>query len=372
MKFNKKKAFKCLAVAASVMVMGSTMVAMTACGGSDSGTLVVYTNSGSGGRSKWWEAEAKEAGFNITVVDGGADAMKNKIEAEKNNPQGDVMCGLNAMGWSDLKAKGLLEQYVPSWAGDVTAGMNDPDGYYHAIAQESTLLIYDKEVVGEGKEVSVPSDWLDLWNPSNTQYHGRFQCWSALTGGTTQNVLAGIMARYRDDENGKYGVSSEGWNQIKLMYTYGVRAQGNVFDALSNKNPDHTNYKIALGQWYSSGIKNYSETYYNKSKTQHLLEGVGYVVPEVGVPHPITGCGIIKGTKKLELAQKFLDWYGGEEFQTKWAQKWDTAPCNEKALANASDEAKTFAALPTQAIDWNWAQSHMGEWIQEITLQYMK
>lgn len=370
MRTNKKTIFKCLAVASAVMVMGSAAVGLAACNGtSSSDRLVVYTNSGSGGRDTWWEAEAKKAGFNVKVIDGGADAMKEKIVSEQRNPQGDVMCGLNAMGWEDLKNQQLIEKYVPSWANDVAEGMNDPDGYYHAIAQESILLIYDKEV---WTAETAPKDWTDIWNPANTQYHGQFQCWSALTGGTTQCVLTGIMARYRDDENGKYGVSSEGWQQIRNMYTYGVRAQGNVFDAMSNKNPSHTNYKVSMGQWYSSGLKNYSETYYNKSKDQHLLQGVGYVVPEAGVPHTITGCGIIKGTKKLELAKKFLDWYGGEEFQTLWAQTWDTAPCNLKALENASEDAKAFASLPEQKIDWKWAQSHMGEWIQEITLQYMK
>ena len=370
---KSKKFLKCLAVASAVVMSGAMVGALSACdSASSSDLLIVYTNSGSGGRSGWWEAEAKKAGFNVKVIDGGADIMKQKIISEAKNPQADVMCGLNAMGWSDLKARNLLEHYVPTWSGDIPEGMNDADGYYHAITQESELLIYDKEVVGEGKQVAIPSDWTDLWNPANTQYHGRFQCWSSLTGGTTQNTLTGILARYRDDENGKYGVSTEGWTQIKLMYQYGVKAQGNVFDALSNKTPGHSNEKISFGQWYSSGVKNYSDTYYNKSKNQHLLEGVGYVVPSVGVPHVVTGCGIIKGTKKLETAQKFIDWYGSAEFQTSWAQTWDTAPCNTKALANASDEAKAFAALKTQDIDWGWAQEHMGEWIAEINLNYMK
>ncbi len=375
MKLNKKKVFKCFAVMAAAMTMGTTVIGMTACdalGGGD--TLVVYTNSGSGGRAKWWEKEAKEAGFNITVVDGGADKMKEKIIAEAKNPQADVMCGLNTMGWSDLKARGLIEQYVPKWADHVDEGLNDPDGYYHAITKETILLIYDKEVMGEGEnKLAPPSDWIDIWNPANTQYHGKFQCWSSLGGGTTQVVLSSIMHRYKSDaSDAKYGVSPEGWTQIKNLYTYGVKAQGNVFDALSNKNPDHSNYPICMGQWYSSGIKSYSETYYNKSKTQHLLEGVGYVVPEVGVPYAVTGCGIIKGTKKKETAQKFLDWYGSDEFQTKWAQKWNTAPANNVAWQSASEDAKLYTSLKQQEIDWAWAQSHMGDWIAEIELQYMK
>lgn len=323
--------------------------------------LVVYTNSGSGGRADWWTKKAKEAGFtNITIVNGGASAMAEKIKAERENPQADVMCGLNAMGWTNLKNEGLLVQFVPSWADLVDEGMNDPDGYYHGICKEATLLVYDKNV---WTKEEAPSDWLDLWQDENTQYHGTFQCWSALTGGTTQSNLTGILSRYRSDaDDALYGVSPEGWEQIKKLYTYGVSAEGDVISAIAATTGSQQN--VHCGQWYSSGIKSYSETYEVE---------LGYVVPEVGVPYNITGCGILKGAKNPITAALFLEWYGGTEFQTQWAQAWDTAPVNREAWeAGASEDAKTYTALPQQQIDWAWAQQHMGEWVEYITLQFMK
>ena len=323
--------------------------------------LVVYTNSGAGGRADWWTKKAKEAGFtNITIVNGGASAMAEKIKAERENPQADVMCGLNAMGWTSLKSEGLLVQYVPSWAGLIDEGMNDPDGYYHAICKEATLLVYDKNVWTKDE---APSDWLDLWQDENTQYHGTFQCWSALTGGTTQSNLTGILHRYKSDaDDALYGVSPEGWEQIKKLYTYGVSAEGDVISAIAATTGSQQN--VHCGQWYSSGIKSYSETYEVE---------LDYVVPEVGVPYNITGCGILKGAKNPITAALFLDWYGGTEFQTQWAQAWDTAPVNREAWeAGASENAKTYTSLPQQQIDWAWAQQHMGEWVEYITLQFMK
>ena len=323
--------------------------------------LVVYTNSGSGGRADWWTKKAKEAGFtNITIVNGGASAMSEKIKAERKNPQADVMCGLNAMGWADLKNEGLLLQYVPTWAPLVDEGMNDPDGYFHAITKEAILLVYDKNTWTADK---APSDWLDLWQDGNTQYHGTFQCWSALTGGTTQVNLTGILHRYKSDaSDAKYGVSPEGWEQIKKLYKYGVSASGDVISAIAAT--DGSQKDVHCGQWYSSGIKSYSETYEVE---------LGYVVPEVGVPYAITGCGIIKGTKNPITAALFLEWYGSTEFQTTWAKAWDTAPANSEAWeAGASEDAKMYTALPQQQIDWAWAQQHMGEWVEYITLQFMK
>ena len=323
--------------------------------------LVVYTNSGSGGRADWWTKKAKEAGFtNITIINGGASAMSEKIKAERENPQADVMCGLNAMGWVDLKNEGLLEQYVPTWANLVDSGINDPDGYFHGIAKEAILLVYDKNTWSKEE---APKDWLDLWSDENPQYHGTFQCWSSLTGGTTQVNLTGILHRYKSDaEDARYGVSPEGWEQIRKLYEYGVSASGDVISAIAATTGSQKD--VHCGQWYSSGIKSYSETY---------EVSLDYVVPEIGVPYAITGCGIVKGSKNLITAKLFVDWYGSTEFQTIWAQAWDTAPANTEAWeAGASEDAKTYTALPMQEIDWEWAQSHMGEWIEYITLQFMK
>lgn len=323
--------------------------------------LVVYTNSGSGGRADWWTKKAKEAGFtNITIVNGGASAMSEKIKAERKNPQADVMCGLNAMGWADLKNEGLLMQYVPTWAPLVDEGMNDPDGYFHAITKEAILLVYDKNTWTADQ---APKDWLDLWQDGNTQYHGTFQCWSALTGGTTQVNLTGILHRYKSDAaDAKYGVSPEGWEQIKKLYQYGVSASGDVISAIAAI--DGSQKDVHCGQWYSSGIKSYSETYEVE---------LDYVVPEVGVPYAITGCGIVKGCKNPITAALFLEWYGSTEFQTTWAKAWDTAPANREAWeAGASEDAKKYTNLPQQQIDWAWAQQHMGEWVEYITLQFMK
>ena len=323
--------------------------------------IVVYTNYNTGSRADWWTKKAKEAGFtNITIVNGGASAMSEKIKAERKNPQADVMCGLNAMGWADLKNEGLLMQFVPSWAALVDEGMNDPDGFFHAITKEAILLVYDKNT---WTAEQAPSDWLELWKDENSQYHGTFQCWSALTGGTTQVNLTGILHRYKSDAaDAKYGVSPEGWEQIRKMYEYGVSASGDVISAIAAV--DGSQMNVHCGQWYSSGIKSYSETYEVE---------LDYVVPEVGVPYAITGCGIIQGSKNPITAALFIEWYGSTEFQTVWAQAWDTAPANREAWeAGASDDAKLYTNLPQQQIDWAWAQEHMGEWVEYITLQFMK
>lgn len=195
---------------------------------------------------------------------------------------------------------------------------------------------------------------------------GTYYSWqeSNLTGGTTQNVIAGILSRYKSDAaDALYGVSPEGWNAIKSIYEHGVpdTTNGNTPSAIAETTGSLAS--VTCGQWYSSGIKSYSEQY-------NL--NLDYVVPEIGVPYAITGCGIVKGSKKIVTAKLFLEWFGGVEYQTEWAKKWDRAPANKLANeAGCSELTKATTSIKAQDIDWAWAQSHMGEWIQHITMNIM-
>ena len=93
--------------------------ALAACGGSTgenaqgSGDdlLTIYTNSGTGGRDVWLTEHAKEAGFNIQVVNMGASDVTNRLISEKNNPLCDVVFGPNALEFEKMKANELLQKW---------------------------------------------------------------------------------------------------------------------------------------------------------------------------------------------------------------------------------------------------------------------
>ena len=69
---------------------------MAAAGGTDkSEKLVIYTNSGSNGRDAWLKDYAKQAGYNVEVVQIQGGDLANRIISEKNNPQADLVFGLN-------------------------------------------------------------------------------------------------------------------------------------------------------------------------------------------------------------------------------------------------------------------------------------
>ena len=200
--------------------MAVTGTAEAATGADVKGTgvpLTVYTNSGNSGRKEWLIERAKQDGFELAVLEEGAGAVQQRIIGEAANPIADVVYGLNAIIWNDLISRDLLVSYdAPSWAAEVSEGLNDPNGYYYAIVKQAIVLAYDKNQVSEE---DAPTDWTDLW--TNEKFFGKYEASGRLTAGTTRNVIAGILSRY-SDPNGELGVSDEGWEAIAAYYQHGV------------------------------------------------------------------------------------------------------------------------------------------------------
>ncbi len=315
-------------------------------------TLIVYSNSLTDGRQEWLAEKAKEKGFNLEFVSGGGGEISNRIITEKNNPVADIVFGPNQVDFNNMKAAGALEHYVPTWSGEVTPGLNDKDGYFHAIVKQAILLVYGLNQLDAN---TAPKDWLDL--PAN--FKGKYEVPSSLGGGTTRTVLSSILIRYRDP-NGDLGISEEGWKKVEEYLHNGVPSvQGeDLFGKIADK-------KVIGGQIWSSGIAGREEQYKVK---------VGLVQPEVGVPFVIEGFGIVKGTKKLEKAKEFVEWFGSAEVQADWSKKFTSMPASTKALSLADPSVIEFEKQFTkiQDIDWQFVTENLEKWMEKIELQIMK
>lgn len=342
--------------------------ALTACGGSSSAqagsgeagsnqgtgaTLNVYTNSNTEGRDEWLMERAAKDGFHVQVVGAGAADIQNRLLAEKSSPIADVVFGLNAIIWESLKAEDILVSYVPDWADEIPSGLNDPDGYYHAIVKQAILLVYD---LNQMSAEEAPKDWPDLW--TNPAFDQKYEYQTSLGGGTVRNVLAGILVRYADP-NGDLGVSQEGWDAIAAYYQHGVPSEEGV-DLYAQITSDLST--VLCGQMWSSGIETRDQQYGTKT---------GYVVPEIGVPYAVEGVAVVNGTKNLEEAQRFVDWFGSAQIQGEWAETFSTLPANTNAVGKANEFNQEIAQMKAQDIDWALVAENIDAWCEKIMLEYM-
>lgn len=321
--------------------------------------LTVYTNSGSSGRDAWLTERAAKEGFNLVVLEDGAGAIQQRLIGEATNPIADVVYGLNAIIWNDLISRDILIPIdAPSWASEVSAGLNDVNGYYYAIVKQACILAYDADKLTADE---APKDWPDLWN--NEKLHGRYRVEEKLTGGTTRNIIAGILCRYLDP-NGELGVSDEGWAEIEKFFKYGVvaEAETNLYQEMVDENKP-----AIMGQMWSSGVVQYDNEFGTHS---------GWAIPEVGVPYAVEGIALVNGVQKDEAkkaeALRFVEWFGSAEIQGEWAEQFGTMPANEKAAAKADPKQVELCSIKAQDIDWAVVAASIDDWCEKITLEYMQ
>lgn len=343
-----------ITAAAAIALTGCTAGAEdTADSGGDGGsgdTLIVYTNSNSDGRGEWITEKAGEAGIDIEIVGlGGAD-LTNRIIAEKNNPVGDVVFGLNNMFFEQLKAEEAITAYEPAWADEVPADSGDPaDGVFWPLVEQAIVTVYD-----ENRITDAPTDEEDLWSED---YAGRYEVNPALGQATPQLVLASILTRYLD-EDGDLGVSDEGWEKVEAYYANGSPAVEGT-DLYARISRDEVDYGVLP----SSGIASRDEEYGTTT---------GMIVPEYGVPYVTEQIAQINGTGNEDKAQEFIDWFGSAEVQGEFAAEFNSMPVNEGAVAQANPEVvELLDTLPRQDIDFGFVSENLGAWVEKVTLEYI-
>jgi iron(III) transport system substrate-binding protein len=314
--------------------------------------LIVYTNSASDGRGDWLKEKAAEKGFTLEIVEGGGGDIKNRLIAEKNNTLADVVYGLTEMDFEALKSEDLLVQYVPSWAGETPEGTNNKEGYFHPIVEQAKFMIYNSDVYNAE---TAPQDFPDLWEKE--EFHGKYHVPTVLGGNTDRAVIAGILVRYLDPK-GDLGVSDEGWKAIKAYFDNGYKTpegEDNFANLASGKTP--------ISHIFASGLMGRSKEFNHKP---------GIVTPKIGVPTTVEQVGIINGSKNVEAAQEFVDWFGSAEVQGAWAKEFGSVPMNQKALEQALPEMKDLAEKTVpQDIDWKFVNEHMDDWVEKIELEIL-
>lgn len=309
--------------------------------------LIIYTNSGSDGRAEWLTQKAKEAGYHIQVVNMGGSDVANRLVAEKNNVQADMVIGLNALEYEKLKKHELLAKFEPAWVGEVDMTIGDAQGYYFPIVVQPLVLMYNNELKNP------PADWTSL---IEEQYKDQYTLFT-LSGGTGKAIYASIISRYLD-EKGDLGVSEEGWNMIKAIFDNGhfkVDGEDNVGNAIDGTRPMTT-------MWGSGVLQNQKERNYK----------FGIMSPEVGVPFVVEQVAILDKSAKKDLALDFINWFGAPEFQLEWSNQFGTIPAAKKALDQASDEIKEFMSkVQPQNMNWTVISENIEKWVEKAELELM-
>ncbi|MSS77729.1 extracellular solute-binding protein [Anaerococcus sp. AGMB00486] len=316
-------------------------------------TIIVYSNAVSDGRGDYFKEKAKEAGFDVEMVDLGGTDLVNRLLAEKNAPVADIVFGLNEMNFKKLAKEDMFEPYKPNWLDQVMDGINiNEEGLYSPMDMARVFPIYNKEFV---KEEDIPNDWSDFYN--NEKYKGLYKVQNGLGGATDTAAMYIHLINYKD-ESKDMGVKEEAWDKLSKWFKNGYQTPEGE-DWIQN---------------FVDGKVPYAYTYMAKPSEIEKEYGVkiGIINPKSGVIQTVEQIGIIKDGEDNKKEKEFVDWIGSTDVMAGFAEGYNQMPVNKKAQESAPEGLKRVMEETTPAeIDFDFVGKYIDQWVEYVELNIL-
>jgi iron(III) transport system substrate-binding protein len=225
----------------------------------------------------------------VTCLDMSSGEALERIRAESENPQGDVLFGTTNLSHVNLAAEGLTELYEGVGFEVLPEGpLRDADGGWAGFYYGVIGFACSPERL-EDIGADCPSSWADLLDPV---YEGEIVIASPAASGTSYTVLSGLASLLGEDEAFEWYAEFD--NNVD-QYTESGSAPGRMAAA----------GEYAVGIAFAHDIQ--------VQQDEGLPVEIGF--PEEGTPFEIGGISIIAGASNLEAAQAWLDYVFTEDFQ---------------------------------------------------------
>lgn len=279
-----------LAASAALLLAGAAFAQKT--------TLTVYTAWETETLKPYAEGSAKVApDIELKYVRDSTGVITAKALAEKANPQADVIAGLAASSLELLKQEGMLQPYVPKGFERLTRDYSDkatPPSWLGLDVWGATVCF--NTIEAKKRNLPKPEAWRDLAKPI---YKGMIVMPNPASSGTGFLDVTAWLQLFGEQEGWKY---MDALHENIAQYTH------------SGSKP----CKQAGAGEFPIGISFELRAH----KTKAAGAPIDIIFPREGLGYDIEAAAIVKGTKKQEAAQRYLDWLASKEANELFARDW--------------------------------------------------
>lgn len=280
----------------------------------------------------------KETGVKVEYINLKGE-LAERVNAEKNNPQADVMYGGASSVFMDLKAQQAFEPFAPTWGSKLDTLFKDSENYWFGTIKTPVVLFYNTEVV---KPENLPQDWSDL---GKEKYAGQLAFRNALSS-SARVMYTALLQQYE-----RKGALQEGWAFMKAM----DKNTKQYFDSGSLM-------MQAIGRKEASiSFSTLNDIIDNKTKNNLPIEIIDCAS---GSPVITDGIAVIKNAPHPEAAKAFVEFAGSAKIQSRLANDFNRMPTNPDAYADSPAWMRemTFKVMD---VDWAALALKQSEWMQK-------
>src|SRR5262245_49339372 len=258
--------------------------------------LVIYTAFEENELKDFWEQFKKDLpdlAARASYIRASTGPIMARVEAERANPQADVVWGVFNDYMTGAAAKGLLEPYAAKESNAIAARFKHPGNMWQGVTLLTVAFALNQKKMAELK-LPPPKSWSDLIDP---KYDGHIVRPHPSTSGTAYLQLASHAARLGEDK----------------MWQY--------YDALDKNLSQVTKSGGAPGRMAASGETPIGIALaYEVEVAKKQGAPIDVIWPSDGVPWTFEANGLVKGAKNPANAKRFLDWAVSKSAMASYAE----------------------------------------------------
>jgi iron(III) transport system substrate-binding protein len=246
--------------------------------------LVIYTAYEENELKDFWDQFKKDLpdlAARASYIRGSTGPTMARVEAERANPQADVIWGVFNDYLTGAARKGLLEAYAAKESDKIAARFKHPENAWQGVTLLTVAFAVNQRKIAELK-LPPPRTWGELTDP---RYKGHIVMSNPSTSGTAYLLLASHVSRLGEDKAfAYYHALDKNLSQV----TKSGGAPGRM--AASGETP----IGIALA--------------YEVETARKQGAPLDVIYPSDGVAWTFEGNALVKGAKNSTNARRFLDW----------------------------------------------------------------
>ncbi|MDF2375107.1 MAG: Fe(3+) ABC transporter substrate-binding protein [Verrucomicrobiales bacterium] len=262
----------------------------------------------------------KEKGIKVNVVKASADELIARLEEEGANTPADLFMTADGAGLDRAQKVGLLQPITsPVVLGIVPETLKDPENHWVAITNRARVIIYSKDRV-KPEELSTYEDLAD------PKWRGRIVIRSS-SNSYNQSLMTTIIAANGEEKAGEWAAAVR-----KNMARPPQGSDRDQIRAVAAGLAD-----LAVANTYYVGLLETSE----EPNDREAATAVALYFPNQegrGTHVNISGIGVVKGTKKAELAEQVIEFLLSEEVQSRYPENTFEYPVNPAATWSENQE----------------------------------
>lgn len=281
------------------------------------------------------DAFAEKTGVEVEFINLKGE-LADRVRAEKDNPQADIMYGGASSLFIEMSGEGLFEKTSPSWDSELDSTFKGAGGDWYGTIKTPVMIFYNTEMMSEEE---APKDWADL---AKEEYAGKIVSRDTLSS-SIRATLMSLISRYENKDDAWAYLTKLDAN-IKNYYNSGSMQ----FQAVGKK-------EAPISFAVLSAVTQ------NIDKNSMPLKVVDAASGSIVITD---GIAAIKNAPHPNAAAAFVDFAGSAEIQAKLANEQNRIPTLKSAVEMAPEWMKT--EYKYMDVDWKVISENQGEWLQKF------